>query len=217
MRTGFSWPCLGVVEENGSRADRKAAPGDREIRDALLAILREEHAGNDDVALVEELGLCRGEVRVDVALVGSTLHGYEIKSDRDTLRRLVRQVTLYSAVLDRATLIVGERHMLNAANVVPAWWEILLASVAPTGVFLTQLRTGEINEKRDRRALVELLWLDDALALLAARNAVRGFRSRPRRDVWNRVCEIYDVEEIAAVVRERLKARPMRRSARSHA
>jgi hypothetical protein len=107
-------------------------------------------------------------------------------------------------------------NVLDAANVVPSWWEILLANVPPTGLVLTQLRAGQVNENRDRRALVELVWLDDALAILAARNAVRGFRSKPRRDVWNRVCEIYDVDEIAAVVRERLKARPVRRSARSH-
>ena len=35
---------------------------------------------------VEELGVCRGRVRVDVAVVNGTLHGYEIKSDRDSLR-----------------------------------------------------------------------------------------------------------------------------------
>ena len=217
MRAVPSGLCLGVVDENRPRVDREAAPGDREIRDALLSILRESHAGDDDVALVEELGLCRGEVRVDVTLVNGTLHGYEIKSDRDSLRRLARQVDRYSAVLDRATLVVGERHLLDAASVIPAWWEILLAHVTPTGLALTQLRAGQVNGDRDRRALVELLWLDDALALLAARNAVRGFRSKPRRDVWNRVCEIYDVDEIAAVVRDRLRARPVRRSARSHA
>ena len=34
-----------------------------------------------------------------MTLVSGTLHGYEIKSDRDSLRRLARQVALYSAVL----------------------------------------------------------------------------------------------------------------------
>jgi len=206
-------PCVSKVEENGRRVDRETAPGDREIRDVLLADLHESHADDDDVVLVEELGLCRGEVRVDVTVVNGTLHGYEIKSDRDSLRRLGRQVALYSAVLDRATLVVGERHLLDAANVVPAWWEILRANVTLAGLVLTQLRPGQVNESRDRRALVELLWLDDALSLLAARNAVRGVRSKPRRDVWNRVCEIYDVDEIAAAVRQRLKARLVRRSA----
>ena len=207
--------CLLVGE--GTRTSHETAPGDREIRDALLATLHESHASGDDVALLEELGLCRGKVRVDVTLVNGSLHGYEIKSDRDSLRRLARQVVFYSAVLDRATLVVGERHVRDAIDVVPGWWEILLANVTPTDLVLTQLRPGQINENRDRRALVELLWLDDALSLLATRTAVRGFRSKSRRDVWNRVCEIYDVDEIAAAVRERLKARQARRSARSQA
>jgi hypothetical protein len=202
-------------DDLGPRGSREEAPGDREIRAALLAILRESHAGEDDVALLEELGLCRGDVRVDVTLVNGSLHGYEIKSDRDSLRRLARQVALYSAVLDRATLVIGERHVRDAADWVPPWWEIQLAQVTRAGIIFTQLRPGKDNEQRDRRALVELLWLDDALSLLAARNALRGFRGKPRRDVWNRVCEVYDVDEIAVAVRERLKARSVRRSARS--
>ena len=200
-----SGPRIGVV------------PGDREIRETLLAVLRESHAGDADVALVEELGLCRGEVRVDVTLVNGSLHGYEIKSDRDSMRRLARQVVLYSAVLDLASLVVGERHVRDAFDAVPAWWEILVAKATRNGIELIQLRPGNFNQHRDPRALVELLWLDDAIALLAERNAARGFRRRPRRDVWNRVCEVYELNEIAAAVRERLKARPAHRVARSHA
>lgn len=191
------------------------APGDREIRSALLESLRAAHADDDDVALLEELGLCRGGVRIDVTVVNGSLHGYEIKSDRDSLRRLTRQVALYSAVLDRATLVVGERHVREAIELVPPWWEVVLAKVTPAGLELTQLRVGQVNEDRDSRALVELLWLEDALALLAARNAVRGFRGKPRRIVWNRVCEVYGLDEIADAVRERLKARPARRAART--
>lgn len=197
--------------------DREAAPGDREIRAALLARLRALHADEEDVAVLEELGLCRGEVFVDVTLVNGSLHGYEIKSDRDSLRRLARQAAFYSAVLDRATLVVGERHACEAIELVPVWWELLVANVTTDGVVLTELRAGEVNRTRDCRALVELLWLDDALALLAQRNAARGFRSKPRCKVWDRVCEVYSVEEIAAAVRERLKARPTHRSARSSA
>jgi hypothetical protein len=194
-------------------ADRESTLGDREIRAALLAFLRQSHATQEDVAVLEELGLCRGEVFVDVTLVNGSLHGFEIKSDRDSLRRLARQALFYSAVLDRATLVVGERHVRDAVELVPAWWELLLATLTSEGVMLTQLRAGKANAARDSRALVELLWLDDALSLLEGRGALRGFRSKPRRAVWDRVCELYEVEEIAAAVRERLKARSMHRSA----
>ena len=187
--------------------------GDAEIRESLLSNLRQRHEGEADVAFMEELGLCRGEVRVDVAVVNGTLHGYEIKSDRDSLRRLSNQVLLYGRVLDRATLVVGERHASEAMQAVPAWWEVQLVRVSAAGIRLKRLRRGSKNPDRDPRALVELLWLEEALSLLAARDSRRGYSRKPRVAVWDRICELFNVDEIASEVRARLKARSASRSA----
>lgn len=203
------------VSHRGPCASDGVVPGDPEIRAALISRLRAEHERDDGVLLVEELGLCRGEVFVDVTLVNGSLHGYEIKSDRDSLRRLAHQALVYSAVLDRATLVVGEHHVEQAVDVVPDWWQVLVVHGISAGLELRELRPGGVNEHRQQRALVELLWLDEAVALLVARNAARGFRRRPRPVVWDRVCEVYGLEEIAAVVRDCLRARPARLAARS--
>ena len=69
------------------------------------------------------------------------------------------------------------------------------------------MRRARKNPGIDPRSLVELLWLDEAVALLDQRAAARGFRGKPRQIVWDRVCEYFQVREIAAAVRERLKAR----------
>jgi hypothetical protein len=45
------------------------------------------------------------------------------------------------------------------------------------------------------------------MALLEERNAARGVRGKPRRIVWDRVCDRFGVDEIAAAVRARLKTR----------
>jgi hypothetical protein len=42
---------------------------------------------------------------------------------------------------------------------------------------------------------------------LEQRDAARGVRGKPRPVVWDRVCEHFGVEEIAAAVRSRLKVR----------
>jgi len=185
--------------------------GDPDIRAALLERLHERHADEDDVAFLEELGLCRGQVFVDVTVVNGALHGYEIKSDRDSLRRLAGQAALYGRVLDRATLVVGMRHIDDAEEIIPSWWEILIADVSAGDVRFRRRRRGRRNPAREGRALVELLWLDDALDLLAARDAIRGYRGRPRREIWDRVCEIYDVDEIGEAVRRQLRARSAQR------
>jgi hypothetical protein len=185
----------------------RAVLADRDIRPALLSRLMVQHSREVDTVVLEELGLCRGQVRVDLAVVNGLIHGYEIKSDRDSLRRLVGQVDLYSRVLDRATLVVGERHLPEALEIVPMWWGILRVETISRSRRFKTVRRGRQNPGRDARSLVELLWLDDAVAMLERRHAARGIKGKPRRAVWDRVCEHFDVNEIAAAVRTHLKAR----------
>ena len=185
--------------------------GDSEIRSVLRSRLSQKHGDETGTVFIEELGLCRGQVRVDLSVVNGLLHGYEIKSDRDSLRRLSTQVELYGKVFDRATLVVGNRHLTEVLDVLPIWWGILLVHQSAHGLRFKTVRRPRSNSNRDPRALVELLWLNDAIALLEARHAARGFRGKPRWIVWDRVCELYGINEIAKTVRVHLKARAKKR------
>jgi hypothetical protein len=192
--------------------EKGIVPGDLDVRLALRSRLLRQHAREADTAVIDELGLCRGQVRLDVAVVNGTLDGYEIKSDRDSLRRLSGQVEVYGKVLDRVTLVVGDRHVHEALEIVPAWWGVLHIGSTTRGLKFKAVRGARKNPSRDPRALVELLWLDDAVALLEERNAARGVRGKPRHIVWDRVCRHFSLDEIGAAVRSRLKAKTTRRS-----
>ena len=181
--------------------------GDSAIRARLRSRLLGQHGQDADTVLIEELGIGRGQVRIDIAVVNGLLHGYEIKSDRDSLRRLVTQVDIYGKVLDQATLVVGSRFLAEALHIVPAWWGVLHVRTTSHGLQFRGVRRPRINPQRDPRILVELLWSDQAMALLEERNAARGVRGKPRRVVWDRICDRFDVDEIAAAVRARLKTR----------
>jgi len=185
----------------------RARPSDSAIRAALKALLLSKTDNDPDTVVIEELGLSRGHVRVDIALVNGRLHGYEIKSDRDSLRRLSTQVELYSRVLDRATLVVGDRFARRAHEAVPDWWGLIHVEQTQSGLHFWNLRRSRLNPTRDVRVLAELLWACDALRLLDERNAARGARGKPRRVLWERVCQHYTVDEIARAVRQNLKAR----------
>lgn len=188
-------------------AQLDSALGDAEVRPALRSRLLADHAEERDSVFIEELGFCRGQVRIDLAVVNGHLHAYEIKSDRDTLQRLNRQLEIYNRVLDHATLVVGPRHVDEASELLPHWWGLLRIDASPEGPRFTALRPSLRNPQRHARTLVELLWRDEALALLARRNAARGVKSKPRFAVWDRLCEHFEVEEIAAEVRRCLKTR----------
>ena len=91
------------------------------IRSALKEDLRRRYARNKKLRIIEELGVQHGTARIDIAVVNGTMHGYEIKSDQDTLKRLPEQMDIFNSVFDKMTLIVGKNHLYEAINIVPDW------------------------------------------------------------------------------------------------
>jgi len=196
--------------DEGIVSGDKWSLNDSKIRTALRRFLEERWAGCAETHFLEELGLCRGQVRIDLAAVNGVLHGYEIKSDRDRLTRLSSQVELYGRVVDRATIVVGTRHLRAALRLVPSWWGVLHARGVSGAISFETLRISAENLEQDPRALVELLWREEALSLLESREAAHGVRTKPRPMIWDRVCEHFELDEISAVVRDRLKLRAER-------
>ena len=183
--------------------------GDPEIRQGLRALLRKRHSGKPQTVFIEELGISQGRARIDLAVVNGQLHGYEIKSDRDSLRRLPDQVEFYGRVVDKATLVVGDRHFAESSILVPEWWGILRVESRVRGIQFKSIRRGRRNPQVEARSLVELLWRADAIDFLEQRGAAQGIRSKPRRAVWDKICEQCETKEIAAAVRDQLRARAM--------
>ena len=58
---------------------------DVDVRRAVHNKILRHHHGQDDTLVLDELGLLGGDTRVDIAVVNGKIHGYELKSDRDTL------------------------------------------------------------------------------------------------------------------------------------
>jgi len=60
-----------------------------------------------------------GECKADLAILNGTATVYEIKSERDSLSRLERQVAAYSTVFAQVYVIAAEGHVQAVAKVVP--------------------------------------------------------------------------------------------------
>jgi hypothetical protein len=179
---------------------------DTDMRRLLKRHLADVHAKDADTRIVDELGLRQGAVRVDVAVINGALHGYELKSDFDTLQRLSSQVQTYSDVLDEAALVTTVEHaQREAVAMVPEWWHVLLIDGEPSDPHIHTVRNGSSNPAINVRALVELLWHDEALQLLRARGADRGLARKPRRHAWDALVQAYAVDELREIVRGRLK------------
>lgn len=180
---------------------------DAHIRLALKHTALAEHFQDPDAVVLDELGLRHGAARVDVAVVNGLIHGFEIKSDRDTLLRLPQQVALYGSVLDRVTLVVGSRHLEAAREIVPSWWGVEKVELKEDQVVFDSLRWPAPNPKIDPLSVAKLLWREEALSLLKERDAARGYLSKTRLSIYKRVVEVVPLDELRARVRRQLKLR----------
>jgi len=180
---------------------------DKQIRIRLRQFLHQNYCQDPDTVIIEELGLRHGFCRIDAAVVNGRLHGFEIKSDRDTFRRFVRQAETYNRVLDFVTVVVGERHAEKVMAVCPQWWGIQVAKCDGRGMQLIQLRAPGENPAPDKLAITKLLWREEALALLEELGAADGVRSKPRRVIYSRLTEVARIDTIRSYVRLQLRSR----------
>lgn len=179
---------------------------DIDIRRELRREMTLQHGGDPETLVIEELGLCQGLARIDLAVINGSIHGYEIKSEQDTLNRLPSQTQTYNRVFDYVTVVTSRKHAEKIAQMVPNWWGISIAIPSESGVLLMKKRQAKKNRKTDSFALAQLLWRDEAVDALVS-VGVKGIRSKPRQLLWRRLSLDIPREELGRIVRTRLKQR----------
>jgi hypothetical protein len=164
------------------------------IRSALLERLSHQYPSTK-YRIVPELGLWHGAARIDVAVVNGISHGFEIKSDRDTLSRLDTQMRAYNSIFDKVTLIVGRTHLVQAFQAIPEWWGIETVGIAADGssVIFNEIREAYDNPRSDVTSIVRLLWRNEALDMLEKIGKADGVRSKPRDAVYQRLIASFEV------------------------
>lgn len=147
------------------------------LRDLVKSELPRLVRSSSPALLVEEMEVCLGRARVDLAVIADDLIGIEIKGPKDDVSRLPSQARAYSKCFDRVVLVVHESLAEKAQPLVPTWW----------GLVVAQERDGKLNYQFDRRprqnpeldmdAFLSLLWRDEIDALLSS---LLGASSKPR-------------------------------------
>jgi hypothetical protein len=194
-----------LVLESAAAAMRKTR--DVDIRRSLDAEVQRAHSHEVGTLILHELGLCQGAARVDVAVVNGSMHGYEIKSEADTLERLPSQQQIYSRTFDFVTIVTATKHAKDVRARVPKWWGIWAAELHSGKVVFRRIRAASRNRNVDPFAVAELLWRDEALAELENLSAADGLRSKTRRVIWQTLAYRLSSNDLCHAVRERLKRR----------
>lgn len=178
---------------------------DAGVRNLLIDELQSLYKHDPETRIINELGINNGESRVDVAVVNGIIHGYEIKSDFDTLDRLPRQMDYYNKLFQRMTIVVSRKYYHQVCDLVPIWWGVKVISA--DGTRLIEKRKGRKQSSQDKDYLLRLLWKKDLEAFVD----VLGYPRKMKKLKKHQLLEIFsreaDVDIIQQHVYKSLKTR----------
>lgn len=180
---------------------------DLNIRQKLLSTILSKYNNAPDSIIIEELGLCQGQSRIDIAVVNGSLMGYEIKSELDTLNRLPLQQEIYNKILDYITIVSYTSHLKHIENIIPEWWGIIEVKKENESFSFVTHKKPTRNQNLDGYSIAQLLWKNEALEILEDLNLAHGVRSKPRSFIWKRLSESLQIDSLRDIVRQKIKAR----------
>lgn len=107
-----------------------------QIRALLIKELAKQHPHNTE--FLAELPIANFSRRVDLVMANGSLSGFEIKSKKDSLQRLVGQIETYKLYFEKVTVVCATKHLSNVKEMVSSevgiWefnGEILIEHQAP--------------------------------------------------------------------------------------
>jgi len=171
---------------------------DSDVRMSLHQEIKEHFLYDNTTHVVDELQICNGVARIDVAAINGALHGYEIKSESDTLIRLPNQIEQYNKVFDFMYFVCAENQIDKAYQIIPQWWGIYLVNNVDGLAQLSLIREAKKNENLDSFSLLQFLNKDELICFGLENNL--GLPSALKRTqkyrLWQILADKVDNNEI---------------------
>jgi len=183
---------------------------DADIREKLISSFTQvdEFMQDENTIIVNELDVCHGISRVDVAVINGKIHGYEIKSQQDNLERLPMQIQSYNLVFDTMTIVASENHIQKIKEIIPNWWAVIAVKENKGTIKLKKIRKGRKNKNISAEDVAMFLWKEEMIDLLLNHSDVRkGYKSKSRKALSKIIAENIKTEIVQEYVRTTLKNR----------
>jgi hypothetical protein len=179
------------------------------IRFHLLKELKRKYvsSGNEINRIVNEMSVCKGLARVDIAVINGSLHGYEIKSSEDTLVRLDNQLRTYFKCFDYISVVTTEKHLSGVFVHCPE--NVGISEIISVGdkVKIIQRRKARKNKDVDAISILELLWKVELLKLANLNQLTQKINSKSKDYICNYIADNLNISKIQYFVRSLLKIR----------
>jgi len=139
---------------------------EEQIRADIRAQLITLFSADETALIVEEMEVCSGSARIDMAVICDRLIGIEIKGPRDSLDRLPRQASQYSKCFDQVVLVVDSQLAQGAIALIPSWWGVVIGTIGCDGYRYQIARRPRKNKLVDVNSVLSLLWKNEMEILL---------------------------------------------------
>lgn len=196
----------------------KSGTTDSDIRSALHTKRLRRARSDPNTLVIDELGLAHARSRIDVAVINGCIHGYEIKSAKDNLDRFATQISIYRQSLQKLTLVAAPKHIRWIMTHAPEWCGVIVAEQgARGGVGFDVLRSPAANPDIDPVVMAHLLWRDEVIELLSQIGHAPKELRRPRKQLYEMLCEDLTLREIISSIRTFMVQRQTWRDRSTHA
>lgn len=187
---------------------KNSATTDSDIRSALHRTRLRRWKAHRNALVIDELGLAHAKSRIDVAVINGCIQGYEIKSARDTLDRLEGQIEIYRQTLQKLTVVVASAHVAAVRAHVPEWCGVMEAEQGPRGgISFNVLQKAAANPDIDPVMMAHLLWRNEVVDLLGDMGYPQKELRRPRKQLYEMLCDALTLHQIVASIRVFMAAR----------
>lgn len=182
-----------------------------DIRLALRSWVEERFKINQNDLLIDELGFSNKDpnstvdssFRADLTLANGRLVGFEIKSEKDSLKRWRSQMNAYLNVFDEVWLCVHGKHLESALNITPKNIGIIVVDNFESLALVRVAKNQSLNNAYD---LSGLLWREE-LNDLAKMHGIQVKSRTTKNEVREILAENLDIEIIRTFVLKQLKIR----------
>jgi len=181
---------------------------DKEIREAFHSKKLSQQTRSKDVLVIDELGVEHGKTRIDIAVVNGYLHGYEIKSSKDTLHRLNDQIDSYKRSFQKISIISAEKHIQDIIETVPRYIGIIKVEKGIRGgITFTTERRPRLNPEIDLISMAHFLWKQEAIQILSSLGADKHQMKGTKIKLYENISKLLTAPELTEKIKEVFSAR----------
>lgn len=187
---------------------------DSDIRKVLYSeFLKEKKFTKNpkETIIIDEFSSSYSSARIDISVLNGSLHGYEIKSERDTLERLPKQIEYYSKIFEYITVVTTKKYTKKINEIVPEFFGIFLIENKKGILKLKKIRSPKKNRNIDYFELAKLLWREELKEILKE-NKIKKVSSLTRIELTKKVAENIPNDIIKNFVLTKIKDRTIVRA-----